>query len=315
VTLCRSPKKSLENQLIVKVLKSPINPSDLLYINGTYNPTANLPLVPGFEAVAVVLKTGAGVSKFKAGDRIAFFSEIGGIWEEIAIVYENYCLKVNPKIPLDQAAQMTLNPLTAYGMIKHLGIPHHSGQYLLQSAAGCTVGRIVIQLSKILGFKTINLVRREEQIQEIKDLGGDYVWSSSQDFVAGIMELTNGKGVKYAIDPVGGELTEAMGRCLSNAGYMLVYGTMSEKPTTFPANDFFTKNLRFEGFHICPYLAGPHGKETTQAVTKLYDEGKLNLPVFREYPLENFQEAIKEATNHERCGGKVLFSISQPDEA
>lgn len=54
-------------------------------------------------------------------------------------------------------------------------VPHScallQGKYLVQGAAGSVLGRMLIQYAKHIGIKTINIVRRQEQIQELKDLG------------------------------------------------------------------------------------------------------------------------------------------------
>ena len=62
-----------------------------------------------------------------------------------------------------------MSPATAYGFLERLQVPE--GGYLLQSAAGSTIGRQLIALAKHRGVKTINLVRRKEQVQELLDLG------------------------------------------------------------------------------------------------------------------------------------------------
>jgi NADPH2:quinone reductase len=303
------------HQLKVKIIKSPINPSDISFIRGNYNPKARPPLVPGFEGVAVVLNMGNEVKDFKIGDRVAFFSELGGAWQETTIVHDYSCVPVSTNLPLDQAAQLTLNPMTAYGLITQLKIPHGSNEFLLQTAAGSTVGRFVIQLSKILGFKTINLVRREEQVKEIKDLGGDYVYCSSQDFPSKVLEITQGKGVKYAIDCVGGDMIQKMCECMGVGGRILDYGALSGKPNTFDSSLMLQKNLIIEGFHIRFHLASQDGQNTVSSVIKLFETGKLVAPTFREYDVSNFQEAIKDTITPGAHSGKILLSFTKTFEA
>jgi len=174
---------------------------------------------------------------------------------------------------------------------------------------------MLIQMTKHLGIKTINLVRREEQIKEIKDLGGDYVLCTKNDIVPKIMEITGGKGIRYAVDPVGGEVTDMIGRCLGVHGHILVYGLLSDKTTcNFNCVDALFKNIKYEGFHVHFHLEGPKGPETMRAVTKLFEEGKLHAPVCKEYTLDNYHEALKTSTGTGRSG-KILFNISQIDQA
>ncbi len=59
--------------------------------------------------------------------------------------------------------------MTAYGFLEVLKVPR--GEYLLQSAAGSVLGRQLIALARLRGVRTINLVRRQEQVQELLGLG------------------------------------------------------------------------------------------------------------------------------------------------
>src|SRR5207253_1024009 len=79
------------------------------------------------------------------------------------------------------------------------------GSWLIQTAAGSALGRMVIRLGKAAGFRTINIVRRKELAGELKQIGADEVLSTSEDnVVARVQEITGGAMVPYALDCVGG---------------------------------------------------------------------------------------------------------------
>lgn len=89
------------------------------------------------------------------------------------------------------AAQFTINPLTAYGLLAELGI--QKGDFLLQTASASALGRFLIQIAKVRGIKTINVVRRDSQIEELKQIGADYVINyEKEDLVQRVNEITNG---------------------------------------------------------------------------------------------------------------------------
>src|SRR5947208_2028019 len=86
---------------------------------------------------------------------------------------------VSSDLPDEQVASFFVNPATALAMVRHvLKVP--KGAWLLQSAAGSTLGRMIIKLGRHDGFRTLNVVRRHEAIDELKALGGDAVISSSE---------------------------------------------------------------------------------------------------------------------------------------
>src|SRR5205807_1692455 len=99
------------------------------------------------------------------------------------------------------------------------------GAWLLQTAAGSALGRMVIRLGKHFGFRTMNVVRRREQANELRNLGADAVICTSDESIPDrVFALTNGEGVFHAIDAVGGATAVDVARSLGSNGRMLVYG-------------------------------------------------------------------------------------------
>src|SRR5207249_8981716 len=133
-------------------------------------------------------------------------------------------------LPDEQVASFFVNPATVLAMVRHvLAVP--KGEWLLQSAAGSSLGRMVIKLARHDGIKTINVVRRPEAVAEVKDLGGDAVISSSDRPIdEQVRRIAGAEGVRYAIDPGGGETGTQVFESLAAAGRMLVYGPRSGVP-------------------------------------------------------------------------------------
>ena len=110
------------------------------------------------------------------------------------------------------------------------------GDWLLQTAAASSVGKLVLQLAQQYRFKTINVIRRREQETIIRNLGGnEVICTEDKDLTARLQELTAGKGVERAIDCVAGELGAEVARNLAPAGTMLMYGALSSHRQTDPA--------------------------------------------------------------------------------
>ncbi|HEV3142505.1 MAG TPA: alcohol dehydrogenase catalytic domain-containing protein, partial [Gemmataceae bacterium] len=152
-------------QVRVRMLASPINPSDLLTIQGGYETALKFPAIPGFEGVGVVEAAGGGVIAWlRKGKRVALISRRGGTWAECVVVSAKHVIPVPEEIPVEQAATFFVNPMTAVAMTRNeLQIP--AGSWLLQTAAGSALGQMVIRLGKLHRFRTINVVRRKEQVE------------------------------------------------------------------------------------------------------------------------------------------------------
>src|SRR5262249_52949816 len=156
-------------------------------------------------------------------------------------------IPVPKSLPDEQAAMFFVNPASAYLMVRAvLDVPR--GDWLIQTAAGSALGRMVIRLGKHFGFRTVNIVRRREQANELKDAGADAVICTSDESIEGrVQAITNGKGARFAIDAVGGETGSAVARSLGSGGRMLVYGTLAEEPMSVHPRTLMVGQKRIEG--------------------------------------------------------------------
>src|SRR5271169_5447126 len=211
----------------VKIRLSPVNPSDLLYVRGHYSGVApHFPSGAGFEGVGVIDALGSAVEGLTVGQRVFARNSLGGNWAQYAVGPADKVYPVPDEIADEQIASLLINPATAILMVRHvLAVPR--GEWLLQSAAGGELGRMIIRLAKHDGIRTINVVRRREAAQELKDLGADEVIVSSEGPIDDQVHKIVPEGVGYAIDPVAGQTGTEIFRSLSIDGHMLVYGSLS----------------------------------------------------------------------------------------
>src|SRR5439155_25023019 len=89
---------------------------------------------------------------------------------------------VSSDLPDEQVATFFVNPATALVMTQGV-LKAGSGDWLLQTAAASALGRMVIRLGKHFGFRTINVVRRPEQAEELRREGAEYVVASNAESV------------------------------------------------------------------------------------------------------------------------------------
>ena len=144
----------------VRMIASPVNPSDLLVVKGRYGVLPKLPATPGFEGVGIVDQVGRGLlGKFAEGKRVTVINSAGGNWAEYAVIPAKQARPVAADIPDEQVATFFVNPATVIAMVSHvLRVP--KGECLLQTAAGSELGKMVIRYCKEKGIRTINVVRR-----------------------------------------------------------------------------------------------------------------------------------------------------------
>ncbi len=299
----------------VRMLASPVNPSDLMMVRGQYGILPDLPASPGFEGVGIVEASGGGLlGKFLIGKRVAVLNGATGNWREQTTVPAKQAVPLGKDLSIEQAAMFFVNPATAYIMTRQvLQVP--AGEWLLQTAAGSALGKMVIRLGKRFGFRTLNVVRRQEQADELKKLGGDAAIAvTPEELPAAVADITGGQGVRYAIDPVGGPLGSAVVQTLAPGGRMLLFGTLSGEPLAFSPRDIMTPGATISGFWLTNHMQSLKliGKlKLVKQVSKLLREGILTAEVGATFPLEKISEAVSAAEQPARAG-KILLSIGEP---
>jgi NADPH:quinone reductase len=294
----------------VRMLAAPINPSDLMFIQGIYGRRPELPATPGFEGAGIVEEAGPGLlGRMRVGKRVAVLHGLGGTWQEHAIVPARQVVPVPSALPDEQVASFFVNPATALIMTKSiLRIPR--GRWLLQSAAGSALGRMIIQLGKHYGFRTMNVVRRREQAEELKALGGDAViCTQNEQIEERVRELTKGEGVPYAIDCVGGDTGSALVRSIGQRGRMIVYGTLANEPLNFDSRILLTGQKKLEGFWLSEWTR-EQGTVTMlrlfRKLAALLTKRVIATETGKSFSIEQYAEATKLAAEPGHKG-KILF--------
>jgi len=297
----------------VRMIASPVNPSDLFVVQGRYGVLPSLPATPGFEGVGIVDKAGPGLlGRLVLGKRVTVINNRGGNWAEYAVIPARQARPVPADIPDEQVASFFVNPATALAMVRHvLAVP--KGAWLLQSAAGSALGRMIIKLGRHDGFKTLCVVRRHEAIAELKALGADAVISSSDAPIdEQVRRIVGAEGVHYAIDPVGGDTGSQIFQSLAPDGRMLVYSALSEEPLRIEARPLVA-GKRIEGFWLGQWMRQrsiPAALLLFREIANLIRNGVLATDVGPSFPLESVVDAAREAEAVGRPG-KVLLRIAK----
>ncbi|MEV7013400.1 zinc-dependent alcohol dehydrogenase family protein [Streptosporangium sp. NPDC051022] len=301
-----------EGQVRVRILQTPVNPSDLLYVRGHYaGVQAHFPAPTGFEGVGVVEALGPGVKEVTEGQRVSVVNGQGGNWAEYAVVPAGDLFLAPDEIPDDQVASFVINPASAILMVRHvLAVPE--GEWLLQSAAGSELGRMVIRLAKRDGIRTVNVVRRRESAEELERLGADVVLVTADGPIdEQVRKVVDPAGVKYAIDPVVGETGTQIFKSLHEDGRMLVYGSLTGEPIRVGDDPRFILAGRrilevyWLGYWL-PRLTEAQRKQLGQDITDLMREGIVETSPGRKYSLDEIDEAVVQAEQKGRRGKVFL---------
>jgi trans-2-enoyl-CoA reductase len=295
------------DEVLVRLKAAPINPADLNQIEGRYPVRAPLPATPGFEGAGVIEEAGANVRGFAVGAQVILPHDLG-TWRDAAIVRPERLVVVPDEIPSEQAAMLKINPLTAWRML-HDFVKLKKGDWVIQNAANSAAGRAVIQIAGALGFRTLNVVRRAELIEELRAEGGDVVLLDNEELRDAAKAATDDAPIRLGLNAVGGESALRMAKIVAPEATIVTFGAMSLQPLTLPNGLLIFKNLRFTGFWVNKWYEQASAAERAETFAQLFDlarRGLLKTKIESAFSLGDFAAAIARAGQGERAG-KIIF--------
>jgi NADPH:quinone reductase-like Zn-dependent oxidoreductase len=293
-------------EALLRLTARPINPSDLLTIRRRYGSLPSLPATPGWEGAGVVEAVGAGVKGLCEGQRVIPMGA-SGTWQQYLAVDAESLLSVPDEVDDLSACQALLNPLAAWAML-HDELTVKKEEWLIQNAAASALGRVVIQLARRAGARTINVVRKREQLDELLSIGADAVICTADETIVDRVKEIVPDGARYALDAVGGQQGWELVRSLRPGGTALLHGSLSH-PETMPLNNglVLTRSLTLRGFWLTEWRnRAPisRQKSALEEILALMARGALALPPVQTFPMA---EVVAAVAASDRGEGKVVL--------
>lgn len=298
------PAAPRAGEVTVAIEASPINPSDLVYIEGRYFRPVPLPFCPGAEAVARVIARGSDVRHIDVGDRIIMLTV--GNWTQRRTVAGSDVVKIAAAADPLQLAMLRVNPGTAWFLLEQAAMS--AGDWLIQNAANSALGSLVIRFAREKGLCTVNVVRRRDAIDPVVRAGGDVVLEAGPDLSERVQRATGGATIRLGLDAIAGDATGAMATCMATGGVIATYGMLSNEPCRISPHDLLARELTLVGFR----LRGSRNSQSEQTLHQFYNRlaqrlvaGETFTAVRASFPLEEIDDALREAASGKP--GKVLL--------
>ncbi|KAH8162566.1 hypothetical protein CIB48_g5680 [Xylaria polymorpha] len=304
--------------ILLRTLAASINPADVNTIQGTYGAkpsfssligTPSPAALPGNEGVFEIVSTPPGSSGLAKGDWVIPAKTGFGTWRTHAVAGIDSVIKVDRE---------GLTPLQA-----------GTGDWFIQNGANSGVGRAAIQLARLWGYRSINVVRDRDDPadtkalkEELVALGADHVVSEDEflhrGFRDAVAEWTRGSGggIRLGLNCVGGKSAQTIAKSLGTGGTMVTYGGMARQPVALPTGLLIFKDLRFVGFWLSRWADADTAAKarTVNEILDLVRAGK-----FRDTPVvhvpwswDTEESALKEAVQGTLEGfraGKGVFCV------
>lgn len=285
------------NQILLRTLATPINPSDIGQIYGGYNvprtivdlgSTPNEPLhVGGNEGVYEIIEVGTDIKGYQASDIVIPKLPGFGTWRSCALVTitdegdTTPLIKVNG-LTLDQAATISINPCTAYQILHQYIHDWNTGDWVVQNAGNSQVSKYLTQIAKLMNISTLSVIRdgkSQQEIDQLYELGATKVISEleflASDFDIG--KITNNGNVRLALNSVGGITVPRLVESLSNDGFLVSYGVVGSAEIKYDGRLQLFKNLTTASYWLTANTKrDPQRKvDTVNKLIELYQDGKI----------------------------------------
>lgn len=301
-------------QVLVKILAAPINPADINTIQGKYPVKPKFPAVAGNEFVGEVICVGENVKDLKEGQHVIPLATGLGTWTTHAVYNADQLLAVSKKVGLAEAATVTVNPCTAYRMLKDF-VQLCPGDTVIQNGANSAVGQAVHQLCRAWGINSIGIVRDRPEIAELKEmlkcLGATEILTEAEIRTSDIFKTGKVKKPRLAFNCVGGKSATEVSRHLDHKGILVTYGGMSREPVTVATGPLIFKDIAFRGFWMTRWSKenynAPERSEMFKEIFGLMENGKFVAPAHEMVPLEKFKDAAAAALNFKGFTGKKFI--------
>lgn len=295
--------------IVLKVHTAGLMFADLLNIAGTYQVKLPVPFVPGAEAAGVILEANDD-SPLSVGQRVMTFQPFGAFAERMPAV-ESLTFAIPEGMSDAQAAAFTVNYQTAYFALKHRGRLQPGETVLVHGGAG-GVGTASIQLAKAFGASVIATAGSPEKLEICTQCGADEVVNYREDdFVNAVQTFTQGKGADVIVDPVGGDVFSRSTKCIAFEGRLVTVGFACGKIPEIRVNRILVKNFEVTGLYWGNYQFHNPSMihDAQEALCTLFQEGKLDPLIYKEFPFEELPEACA-ALSERKSHGKVILRVS-----
>jgi NADPH:quinone reductase-like Zn-dependent oxidoreductase len=301
-----------QEDVLISMEAAPINPSDFLYVRGLYGVRPAFPSSVGAEGVGLVARIGSKVDVTLQRKRVLILPTYEqGTWADQVVAPVRNIVPMSDEADPLQLSMIGINPPTAYLLLNQY-VSLMPGDWIGQTAANSAMGQYVIALAKLAGVKTLNVVRREEAAEQVRQLGGDRVVLQGDNLHKDVEEALDGKRLSLVLDTVGGTHVGELAKSLKTGGSIVVYALQSGQFPGMPPKEFIYRGLSLHGFWLINWIRNASRAEIQEIYQKLGDlvaDGSLSAAVEHVYPLERFKEAFEQSLKPNRSG-KILFKFS-----
>ena len=297
-------------EVVIRVASAGVNRPDILQRNGMPLPPGVTDIL-GLEVSGTVAALGAGVDALVPGAPVMALLNGGG-YAGYCVARAELCLPVPENLPLAQAAGVPEAAFTVWHNLFELG-RLQPGETVLIHGAASGVGTFAIQCAQACGARVVATAGGAEKVAALRQLG---VWRAidrhSEDFVAVILEETQGRGVDVVLDNVGGDYVARNLSVLASGGRHVSLSFMQGAKIELDLQQVMRKGLILTSSTLRPKSDAEKAR-LAQCISKhllpLIAAGKIAPVVYQTLPLAQVADAHRILEANANIG-KVLLAVT-----
>ena len=299
-----------DEEVLVKIDAATCNPSDIAFLQGSYNIKKALPAVPGFEGSGIVKATGKK-ARHLLNQRVSCFTQQDedGTWSDYFVTKHLNCIPISEDLSIEQASTFAINPFTAWGLFEKAKTRHC--KTIIVNAAGSQVCNMLRSLAYANNIKVINIVRKEKHTERLKSEGSEFVlWSGDEKFQQNLKSLAHKLSATIAYDAIAGDQSGILLSAMPDNSELIVYGGLSGKAISgIEILDIIFHKKIISGFDLNSYINTKSKEAFTILSKKIQDS--FSHDIFRSnvqavYKIEDFVKGIRQYLGN-MSDGKILI--------
>ncbi|MFH1803867.1 MAG: NAD(P)H-quinone oxidoreductase [Pseudomonadota bacterium] len=294
--------------VLIRLKAAGVNRPDLMQVAGMYPPPPGASDIPGLELAGEIVACAPDVTDWQIGDKVCALVTGGG-YAQYAVVPAGQCLPVPDGFSMVEAASLPETFFTVWHNLFEKG-GLKAGETVLIHGGSSGIGTTAIQMAKAFGAHVIATVGTDEKARACRDLGADAVINyRTEDFVARVMDLTDGKGANVILDMVAGDYVGRNFKCAAFEGRILIIAFLNGPKAETNFTPLLLKRLTLMGSTL---RAQPVARKSEiaaalkQHVWPLITQGKIKPVIYQTLPLSKAQMAHEILRDGHHIGKVVL---------
>ncbi|WP_304618790.1 NAD(P)H-quinone oxidoreductase [Paracoccus sediminilitoris] len=298
------------DQILVKIAYAGVNRPDCLQRAGAYAPPPGASDLPGLEASGEIVGMGAGVTRWKKGEKVCALLPGGG-YSEYAVCHADHALRIPEGLSMKEGACLPETAFTVWSNVVQRG-QLTGGERFLVHGGTSGIGMMAIQIAHALGARVFATAGSDDKCKAVEELGATAINYKTQDFTK---VLTEAGGADLILDMVGGSYIPRNISSLAKDGRLVMIAFLEGPKVELNFAHIMMNRLTVTGSTLRPQSDVAKAEIADEIRKKLWPmiaAGSVAVTIDSEFDLTDAADAHRrmESSGHI---GKIVLKVAEAD--